>query len=152
MWHTTLTIVYIHTKSVYLLLFARIFRYGGDRRTSARPLFIRGFSTVSQRGVIDSTAEFEIINTHRGSSSSSYPGDQHSQKDGARGSSVTSASGKPPKKPGRKKTRTSSAAVRYENVNIAPRGGVSVGHSDMDIPYMDRTLESRISLDDDVFE
>ena len=65
---------------------------------------------------------------------------------------MTSASGKPPKKPGRKKTRTSSAAVRYENVNIAPRGGVSVGHSDMDIPYMDRTLESRISLDDDVFE
>ncbi|XP_052803162.1 uncharacterized protein LOC128233502 [Mya arenaria] len=125
-------------------------RYGGDRRSSSRRLFLRGFSTVSQRGVIDSTAEFEISNIHGGTSVSSSVDN--------RPTSGGSKSGQLPKKPLRKKTRTSSSAVRYENVAVDPKCGIVVKSTSLesDIPYMDRTLESRLSFDgelhDEVFE
>lgn len=113
---------------------------------SVRRLFVRGFSTVSQRGVLDSTAEFEILNMMSVSS-----------ENGGRQMSVSSTkSGSPPKKPQRKKTRTSSSNPKYENVAIEPNAGfvIQTGSTSSDIPYMDTTLESRLSRDelDDVFE
>lgn len=57
-----------------------------------------------------------------------------------------------PKKPERKKTRTSSNNVKYENVTLDSNAGFVVRKSismGSNIPYMDNTLESRISEKDE---
>ncbi|KAL4229459.1 hypothetical protein ACF0H5_012497 [Mactra antiquata] len=125
--------------------------HGRSRGNSTRKLFVRGFSTVSQRGAIDSTAEFEIVNM----SVSSDDGYGRS----ARGGSTSSKAELAPKKPERRRPRTSSSNVRYENVSLDPQTGGVVRKSvsmASGIPYIDSTLESRLSEKedelDDVFE
>lgn len=104
---------------------------------------------MSQRGVIDSTAEFEIVNM-------SVSSDDCGRT--PRGSN-SSKSELAPKKPERRRTRTSSTNVKYENVCLDPNSGGMVRKSVSmvsGIPYMDNTLESRLSEKedelDDVFE
>lgn len=117
------------------------FRYLRDRSwscVSTKRIFLRGFSTVSQRGVIDSTAEFEMINT---SASPSISSDNEKEKYKS-----------PPKKPGRKKTRTSSSNNKYENVMLDPHAGYVVRKSvsmNSDIPYIDNTLDKTLKEEDE---
>ncbi|XP_045209326.1 uncharacterized protein LOC123561165 [Mercenaria mercenaria] len=109
--------------------------------SSTRRLYFRGFSTVSQRGAIDSTAEFEIVNTMSVSS-----------EDGGDKNRKNSKSEMVPKKPERKRTRTSSNNVKYENVTLDTNAGFVVRKSvsmSSGIPYIDNTLESRISEKDE---
>jgi len=132
--------VVCHEKRVLSITFRHENRRSGSG--SARRLFIRGFSTVSQRGVLDSTNEFEIVTM---------------MSSGSRQASVSSKTGSTPKKPQRKKTLTSLSNPQYENVTIEPNAGfvIRTGSANSDIPYMDTTLESRLSRDeelDDVFE
>jgi hypothetical protein len=104
-------------------------------------LFIRGFSTVTQRGAIDSTAEFEIVNTMSVSS--------HDSEHLPRGS-TSSKSETPPKKPERRRTKTSLTQVKYENVAVDEKAGFVISESmNSSIPYIDTTLESRISEQDE---
>ncbi|XP_052253622.1 uncharacterized protein LOC127859985 isoform X2 [Dreissena polymorpha] len=127
----------------------RAFTYTGNRRASGRQLFIRGFSFASNRGVIDSTAEFEF-DTSRYSP-------EGSPCVNAQNAADVSKSNRAPKKPNRRKTRTSSSNAKYENVTLDPVTGKMLHKSDTmnsDIPYMDSTMESRLSHDDtldDVF-
>lgn len=129
---------------IVILLYKRgTFRrfVGRERGMSTRRLYFRGFSTVSQRGVIDSTAEFEIVNTM---SVSSEDGDCRNRP----GSNSIVV----PKKPERKKTRTSSSNAKYENVTLDANAGFVVRKSvsmSSGIPYIDTTLESRISEKDE---
>lgn len=74
-----------------------------------------------------------------------------SENDGQRKfASGARKSGSPPKKPQRKKTRTSSSNPKYENVTIEPSAGFIRTGSNSSNPYMDTTLESRLSRDDDL--
>lgn len=124
------------------------FRYLRDRSwscVSTKKIFIRGFSTVSQRGMIDSTAEFEMINTSASPSVSSDTEKDNRNKN-------------PPRKPGRNKSRSSSFNNKYENVMLDPHAGFVVRKSvsmNSNIPYIDNSLDRPIKEeeeeDDDVF-
>ena len=109
-----------------------------------KKIFLRGFSTISQRGVMDSTAEFEMVNTSASHSVSSDTERDNKFKN-------------TPKKPGRKKSRASSSNAKYENVMLDPTEGFVLRKSvsmKSDIPYIDSTLERVLSEDeedDDVF-
>ena len=134
----------IHIYVVMSFLYFRRFRYLRNRSwscVSTKKLFIRGFSTISQRGVIDSTAEFEMVNTSVSSDVEKEP----------------NINRQTPRKPGRRK-RSSSATNKYENVMLDPTAGFIVRKSvsmSSDIPYIDNTIDKTLKEvdveDDDVF-
>ena len=123
-------------------LYFRRFRYLKKRSWSCvntKKLFIRGFSTISQRGVFDSTAECEMVNTSVSSDVEKEP----------------TINRQTPRKPGRRK-RSSSATKKYENVILDLIAGFSVRTSDSSvIPYIDNTVDKTLKEvdveDDEVF-
>lgn len=110
-------------------------------RRGTRRLFLRGFSTVSQCGVVDSTGEFEMVN----------PGTSVSSDDGV-GRPPGSGQKTTPKKPNRRRSKTPSANAQYENVTLNPDAGFIVRKSpsmNSGIQYIDATLGSHISERDE---
>lgn len=102
---------------------------------STKKILIRGFSTVSQRGMMDSTAEFEMVNTSVSSDVEKEPNIYKNT----------------PRKPGRRK-RSSSATNKYENVMLDPTAGFIVRKSvsmSSDIPYIDHTIDKTLKEEDD---
>ena len=137
------------------------------RRKSIRHLFLRGFSTVSERGVLDSTGEFEIMNTS-GTASVSSEDAQTSQNNNKKGRKSRRTT---PKKPDRRRRTSSSNAqyenvslnTQYENVTLNPEVGFVVRKSvslSSEIPYIDGigTLDPKLTAEknedelDDVFQ
>jgi hypothetical protein len=75
-----------------------------------------------------------------------------SSEDGGDHARKNSKSELTPKKPERKRTRTASNNVKYENVTLDSNAGFVVRKSvsmSSGIPYMDSTLESRLSEKDE---
>ena len=106
---------------------------------STKKLFIRGFGTISQHGVIDSTAEFEMVNSSVSSDVEKEPNIKRQT----------------PRKPGRRK-RSSSATNKYENVMLDLTAGFTVRKSDSSVkPYIDNTIDKSLKEvyveDDEVF-
>ena len=95
---------------------------------------------------MDSTAEFEMINTSASPSVSSDVEKELNKNKNA------------PRKPGRRK-RSSSTTNKYENVMLDPTAGFIVRKSvsmNSDIPYIDNTLDKTLKEEeeddnDDVF-
>ena len=95
---------------------------------------------------MDSTADFEMVNTSASPSVSS-----DFEKDNKNKSA--------PKKPGRRKSRSSSSNAKYENVMLDPNAGFVIRKSvsmKSDIPYIDNTVDKELKEEeeednDDVF-
>ena len=84
---------------------------------------------------MDSTAEFEMVNTSVSSDVEKEPNiNRHT-----------------PRKPGRRK-RSSSTTNKYENVMLDPTAGFIVRKSvsmSSDIPYIDNTIDKTLKEEDD---
>lgn len=89
---------------------------------------------------MDSTAEFEIIHTSSCPSESSDVDRESNKNRNA------------PRKPGRKKSQSSSASNKYENVMLDPNVGYVIRKSasmNSNIPYIDSTLDKKDKEEDE---